>query len=49
LHWPGTKNGATHRVWLPTAAQTLLTAQEANGLVLSHAAQRAVFVKETPL
>ncbi len=24
LDWPGTKNGATHRVWLPGAAQTLL-------------------------
>ncbi len=24
LAWPGTKNGATHRVWLPVAAQALL-------------------------
>jgi integrase len=22
--WPGTKNGATHRVWLPVAAQTII-------------------------
>ena len=24
LRWPGTKNGETHRVWLPSAVQTLL-------------------------
>jgi integrase len=24
IGWPGTKNGATHRVWLPSAAQALL-------------------------
>jgi integrase len=24
LGWPGTKNGATHRVWLPSAARALL-------------------------
>jgi integrase len=23
-HWPGTKNGATHRVWLPVAVQEIL-------------------------
>ena len=22
--WPGTKNGATHRVWLPQAAQAII-------------------------
>jgi integrase len=26
LHWPGTKNGATHRVWLPKAALDLVSA-----------------------
>jgi integrase len=25
LGWPGTKNGAAHRVWIPKAAQALLT------------------------
>ena len=25
LNWPGTKNGHSHRVWLPAAAQKLLT------------------------
>jgi integrase len=24
LGWPGTKNGASHRVWLPKAAQALI-------------------------
>jgi integrase len=27
--WPGTKNGASHRVWLPNAAQALLAELEA--------------------
>jgi len=26
LDWPGTKNGATHRIWLPTAVQELIAA-----------------------
>ncbi|MGA9455393.1 MAG: integrase arm-type DNA-binding domain-containing protein [Pseudolabrys sp.] len=37
LDWPGTKNGASHRVWLPEAAQTLLVAQDASGLVFEGA------------
>lgn len=36
----GTKNGATHRVWLPTAAQRLLAAQDAHGLVFEGARGR---------
>jgi integrase len=24
VHWPGTKNGTTHRMWLPEAAQALI-------------------------
>jgi integrase len=31
LGWPGTKNGQTHRVWLPKLAQTLLAELESNG------------------
>jgi integrase len=42
LHWPGTKNGANHRVWLPTAAQTLLMTQDANGLVFEGARGKAI-------
>ena len=42
LAWPGTKNGATHRVWLPTAAQTLLAAQDASGLVFEGARGKAI-------
>ena len=42
LHWPGTKNGATHRVWLPTAAQTLLTEQDGSGLVFESARGKAI-------
>jgi integrase len=33
LNWPGTKNGATHRVWLPKPAQDLLAAMETQGMV----------------
>ncbi len=31
LRWPGTKNGQTHRVWLPAPAQTLLADLDASG------------------
>ena len=34
LGWPGTKNGETHRVWLPAAAQTLLAEMDARGACL---------------
>lgn len=40
--WPGTKNGASHRVWLPAAAQTLLAAQDASGLVFEGARGKAI-------
>src|SRR5262249_40670861 len=33
LRWPGTKNGQTHRVWLPAPAQALLAEMHADGLV----------------
>jgi integrase len=35
LGWPGTKNGESHRVWLPSAAQTLLQQMDTTGLVFS--------------
>jgi integrase len=38
--WPGTKNGASHRVWLPAAAQALIAALgdgKATGFVFSGA------------
>jgi integrase len=31
LRWPGTKNGQTHRVWLPAPAQKLLADLDASG------------------
>jgi integrase len=33
--WPGTKNGQSHRVWLPKAAQPLIGGDDALGFVLS--------------
>jgi integrase len=37
LSWPGTKNGESHRVWLPAPAQTLVAelADDASGFVFS--------------
>jgi integrase len=35
LRWPGTKNGATHRVWLPAPAQKILSEMDATGLVFA--------------
>ena len=35
LDWPGTKNGATHRVWLPPPAQALLAEMDGTGLVFT--------------
>jgi integrase len=35
LGWPGTKNAASHRVWLPKPAQTLLEQLSSDGFVLS--------------
>jgi integrase len=35
IGWPGTKNGATHRVWLPAPAQALLAEFDGEGLVLA--------------
>jgi integrase len=33
LQWPGTKNGQSHRVWLPAPAQQILTELDATGRV----------------
>ncbi len=38
LGWPGTKNGAAHRVWLPAPAQALIATLDANGWYLPAAA-----------
>jgi integrase len=35
LGWPGTKNGQSHRVWLPAAAQALLAEMDGKGFVLA--------------
>jgi integrase len=35
LDWPGTKNGASHRVWLPMQAQALLADMNETGLVFA--------------
>jgi integrase len=35
LDWLGTKNGTTHRVWLPKAAQQIITEKGTTGLVFA--------------
>jgi integrase len=35
LDWPGTKNGATHRIWLPLPAQALLAEMDGDGFVFA--------------
>ena len=42
LNWLGTKNGASHRVWLPAPAQALLAQMEGNGLVFANSRGGAV-------
>ena len=42
LHWPGTKNGDTHRVWLPTAAQMLVTETDETGLIFAGSRSKAI-------
>lgn len=39
LGWPGTKNGETHRVWLPKPAVALLDELDTKGLVFPHVEQ----------
>lgn len=41
LDWPGTKNGHSHRVWLPVPAQTLLAEMPETGAVFSGQATRS--------
>jgi len=42
LDWPGTKNGMTHRVWLPAAVQALLANMPETGLVFANSRGGAV-------
>jgi integrase len=42
LGWPGTKNGAGHRVWLPAAAQALVVEMGGGGMVFATARGKAV-------
>jgi integrase len=35
LGWPGTKNGQTHRLWLPQPAQKILADMDATGLIFA--------------
>jgi integrase len=43
-HWPGTKNGATHRVWLPESARAIIAelTDDATGFVFAGARGRPV-------
>jgi integrase len=34
LNWPGTKNGASHRVWLPKPVRGIIASEETTGFVL---------------
>jgi integrase len=42
LGWPGTKNGATHRVWLPTAARQIIVEMDAIGMIFAGPRGRAI-------
>jgi integrase len=42
LGWPGTKNGANHRVWLPTPAREILAELSATGFVFAGARGNAI-------
>jgi integrase len=48
LHWPGTKNGDTHRVWLPAAAQALVTEMDATGLIFAGVRGKAIDATKLP-
>jgi integrase len=41
LRWPGTKNGRTHRVWLPKAAQSLIEGKQGQIFKLGEESMRA--------
>ena len=44
-HWPGTKNSAAHRVWLPQAVQSIiaeLNDRQSSGFVFTHDGRRAI-------
>jgi integrase len=42
LDWPGTKNGMTHRIWLPAAAQRLIAELDGDGFVFANSRGSAV-------
>lgn len=42
LDWPGTKNGQSHRVWLPKAAQAILAELDREGMVFAGPRGRAM-------
>lgn len=42
LHWPGTKNGMSHRVWLPTAALPLLAELNETGSMFATARGKSI-------
>ena len=42
LDWPGTKNGVTHRIWLPAAAQALIAQLDGDGFVFANSRSSAV-------
>jgi integrase len=46
LDWPGTKNGNTHRVWLPRAALDLLGDIPAKGLLLPGRGNRPIKISD---
>jgi integrase len=46
LKWPGTKNGQSHRVWLPHAVQSIIAGMDGDGLVFAGPRGAAVDVVE---
>jgi integrase len=42
LGWPGTKNGETHRVWLPTPAQDLFNGMDGTNFVFAGSRGRPI-------
>ena len=49
LNWPGTKNAATHRVWLPRPALDILEELEAKGAVFVGPRGRAIGKLDEPM
>jgi integrase len=49
LDWPGTKNGASHRVWLPPPALDIINEMEAEGVVFAGPHGRAIGKIDEPM